>query len=371
VAQIDNAVIGGMMKKIPLMVMILVVLSVLSANVIDPRFIARVWFDESDACFVMFGDEAWWEGFEVNDCCFTTSAGSYYLPPDYVQPSESVFVINLSQEIPDFTIQRNMDFLRLTNPDNPFFFTEELRWGPQNDTSVHMHALEPGQSAVHVYAPAYAVHGHYDTGRTWAKDNQIDSPDPYNPASNYTLRVHLEDPSGTPAPNIPVYSSYFDYAAVYDHYYNNATDSSGNWERTNDTICRSILVKDPQTQDTVIQELLFPEPGETIQINGVISQAGMPDPEPIPQAGILRCYPSILSRSTGSSINLKYESDIPLGQQAKLAIYDLRGRYLYSKKMPTMGETVWALPGLSSGIYFIALKDSDKILARSKITVYK
>ncbi len=103
------------MKKLTLLVMMFVSLSILSANILDPRFIARVWFDESDECFVMFGDEAWWEGFAVNDCCFTTSAGSYYLPPSYLQPSESVFVINLNQEIPDFTIQRNEDFLRLTN----------------------------------------------------------------------------------------------------------------------------------------------------------------------------------------------------------------------------------------------------------------
>jgi hypothetical protein len=39
--------------------------------------------------------------------------------------------------------------------------------------------------------------------------------------------------------------------------------------------------------------------------------------------------------------------------------------------MPSSGETVWELPKLSSGIYFISLSERGRILARSKITVLK
>ncbi len=168
-----------------------------------------------------------------------------------------------------------------------------------------------------------------------------------------------------------MFSSYSGQEPSYDQYYIDPTDSLGNWISTKSAVRRNIWVKDPQTGNHVIQELLFPEPGETIQINGVVSQVGTPYPEHVPQAGILRSYPSVLSRSTGSSINLKYESDLPLGSQVKLAIYDLRGRFLYSKEMPSTGETVWDLPSLGSGIYLIALKQGDKILARSRITVFK
>ena len=359
------------MKTVSFLLLILMGLTGLSGNVLVPRFLARVWFDDADDCFVMFGDEAWWDGFEVSDLCFTTSAGSFYLSPYYTQPSESVFVINLNQEIPGFTIQRNEDFLRLSCTPARYFYPEELRWGPQNDISVHIHPLAPGQSAVRVYAPDYFGHGEYDTGITWAKDSQTISPDPYTPASTYTLNVHLEDINGSPAAGITVYSSYFEYATVYDQYYNDPTNSSGNWERTGNAKRRSILVKDPQTNNTVIQELLFPEPGETIQLNGVVSSVSSNASAQLPHTGVLSLYPSLLTLSSGNTINLKYESSSLLGHKSELHLYDLRGRLLSGKEMPSAGETFWDLPKLGSGIYFITLSEGGRILARNRITVLK
>jgi len=121
----------------------------------------------------------------------------------------------------------------------------------------------------------------------------------------------------------------------------------------------------------VIQDLLFPEPGETIHLYGTVNLMGSNDPEQIPPAGVLKLYPSLLSPSSGNTLNLKYESGSPLGQTARLRLYDLRGRLLSGKEMPSSGETVWELPKLSSGIYFISLSERGRILARSKITVLK
>ncbi|MDI9528377.1 MAG: T9SS type A sorting domain-containing protein [Candidatus Cloacimonadota bacterium] len=356
------------MKKLSLLLITLLWLAALSGNPFIPRYLARVWFDENNSCCVMFGDEAWWDGFTVNDLCFVTSAGSYYLPSSYTQPSDPFFIINLSQEIPGFTIQRNEDFLRLTGP--PSFIPEELRWGPQNDPSVHMHALGPGQSATHVNVTGYFAFGYYETGLTWAKDNgPIIST--YDPAYNSTVNVHLQDTNGSPAPGIRVNHSYFGYPPVYDQYYTGGTNSSGDWVLTSPATLHGILVKDPQTNGTVIQDLLFPEPGETIHLNGTVNLMGSNDPEQIPPAGVLKLYPSLLSPSSGNTLNLKYESGSPLGQTARLRLYDLRGRLLSGKEMPSSGETVWELPKLSSGIYFISLSERGRILARSKITVLK
>ncbi len=119
-----------------------------------------------------------------------------------------------------------------------------------------MHPLGPGQSAVQIVDPVYFGHGEYDSGNTWAKDSQIISPDPYVPVSNYTVNVHLEDGNGTPAAGITVYSSYFYYATVYDQYYFDPTNSSGNWN-VPDTRCAEHPVKDPQTGNNVVQELPF------------------------------------------------------------------------------------------------------------------
>ncbi|MBW6514092.1 MAG: hypothetical protein K0B87_04990 [Candidatus Syntrophosphaera sp.] len=357
------------MKRFLLLIVLAALMASLSANVLIPRYIARVWFDDTDDFHVMFGDEAFWEDFDVTDLSFTTSAGTYYLPATYVQPGEPTFIINLSQEIPGFTIQRNEDFLSMAIPYQ--YFPEELRWGPQNDLSVHIRPLGQGQAAVQVRIDVYTGYGEYDSALTWAKDSQTLCPNSYEVFSNSTLGIHLEDANGAPAAGIPIYSSHLNYAAASDLYYWGSTNTYGNWERTGDAIRRSILVIDPQTADPVIQELIFPEPGETIQLSGVLSSSAGNDPHLIPSAGVLSLHPSLLNRSSGSAVNLKYESPESLDPTAELRLYDLRGRFLAGKAMPASGIAVWDLPFLGSGIYYIALSEGDRILGRARITVIK
>lgn len=55
------------MKKLLVIAALFLLWAGLSANVFIPRYIARVWFDDSNACHLMFSDEAWWEGFDVSD----------------------------------------------------------------------------------------------------------------------------------------------------------------------------------------------------------------------------------------------------------------------------------------------------------------
>lgn len=355
------------MKRFMLLIALIAMISGLSANPVINRYIARVWFDDADDFHVLFGDESWWEDFEVTDLSFTTSAGTYILPPSYVQPPDPVFSINLSQEIPGFTVQRDADSLALTYPD--YYVDEVLRWGPQNDLSVDLRPLSPGQSAVQVRLSIYNGYEH-DSVNTWAKDDQIISPNPYEPVSTYTLSVHLEDGNGVPAAGIPIYSSNINYASD-DYPAVGQTNASGNWESTGAALRRSILVIDPQTTDPVVSDLIFPEPGETVQLSGVVSSSAADDPHLTPSAGVLSLHPSLLNSSSGSAVNLKYESSGSLDRTAELRLYDLRGRFLDSKAMPASGETVWELPSLGSGIYYIALREQGKLLARGRITVIK
>lgn len=357
------------MKKLLVIAALFLLWAGLSANVLIPRYIARVWFDDSDACHVMFGEEAWWEDFDVLDLSFTTSAGTFYLPDDYQQPEEPFFVINLNQEIPGFSIQRNEDFLDIDLPYHDF--PESLRWGLQSDLNIDIRPLTPGQAAVQIRIPVYIGHGEYDSCIIWAKDNQPTNPESYEAIASYTLSVHLEDDGGVPAALFPVYSSIFGNAQANELHYVGTTDNSGNWSFANYAIRRSILVKDPRTGDSVIQELLFPEPEETIQLNGIVNPVSVNDPQQTPPIGKLNLYPSLFGPSTERSLTLNYESVIPLSQVASLRLYDLRGRYISSKEMPISGLTHWELPDLPSGIYFISLTQNDRILDRSRITIFK
>lgn len=358
------------MKKLLVIAALFLLWAGLSANVYLPRYIARVWFDDSDACHVMFGREAWWGGFDVHDLSFTTSAGTFYLPDDYQLPDEEVFIINLNQEIPGFTIQRSEDFLTLALPNHEIW--EGLRWGPPNDFDNDIRPLTPGQAAVHVAIPIPDYGYPYVTGAVyrWAKDNQLTRPVPYEyeAACNCTLSIHLEDSNGAPAWPIPVYSNNWQIAQTAVEDFSGSTDKSGNWFGTDYAIHKSVLVNDLQTGNTVIQEILYPEPGESIHLEGSLS--GTYPLHTLP-AGKLNLYPSLFGPSTERSLTLNYESVIPLSQVASLRLYDLRGRYISSKEMPIYGLTHWELPDLPSGIYFISITQNDRILARSRITIFK
>lgn len=70
---------GAVMKYVLILLQFLALLACLNAIVMIPRFMARFWVDETDACFVMFGDEAWGEKNEVKDFFITLCEGESVL----------------------------------------------------------------------------------------------------------------------------------------------------------------------------------------------------------------------------------------------------------------------------------------------------
>ncbi len=165
----------------------MLVLLLVSGRIFFPRFFARVWFDDADACYVKFGERlgGWVRCKNLSSPLPTVPTICPALHPAF----EPVFVINLSQEIPVSRSIGTRIFLRYDRP-NFSNITRRSYAGTQNDSASTMHPLGPGQSAVQIVAPVYFGHGEYDSGNTWAKDSQIISPDPYVPVSNYTVNVH-------------------------------------------------------------------------------------------------------------------------------------------------------------------------------------
>ena len=359
------------MKRLFFLLSLAVLISGFSANVILPRAVERVWFDVNDDFFVRFGEELeYMYGDDIKDFTYITSCGTYSFPEDYTPPTVLPFEVNMSQAIPGFTIQRNADYFRV-HYDPTYMFDEIITWGPQNELSVNIHPLATGQSAVQAWETGYDGMEYYDI-RVWAKDIGTVSPYPYHPSTPCTLMVHVEDPESDPVPWIPIYYSFPASPhpnTIIPHGYTNA---EGNWQKPYYYAVRTQLwINDPQSQTTVVDTLFFPEPGETIQINAVVSTSAGNDPNLVPNAGILTLYPSVLNNSTGYTINMKYEADTPLFNPAVVTLYNLRGRALASMPMPVSGYTEWTLPSLSSGIYFVGLNYSGRQIARQRLTIIK
>jgi len=353
-------------KKMVSAAALLLVISALAANIQIPRAVERVWFDDSDNFWVRFGPEA--DAWDAGSLGFATSSGTYNFPCDYTLPPELPFEINLSQAIPGFTINRAEDFFTVdTDPyDDPL--DETVSWGPQNDTSVNIHPLTAGQSVVQ-YSVGYQIYmGEWESMHVWAKDNGTAYVHPYCPATLCTLSVQVNDLSGQPASSVPIHLNYGTYP---DTVWPDAhTNSNGWWQKQYFYAQRvRVIIKDPVTGTWVYNQLHFPEPGEHIHIEAIVTSSGVAPEELMPKT--LELSPSVLGTSSGNTLHVEYRSKQPLERAARLDLYDLRGRWMVGREMPREGYTDWVLPDLANGIYFIRLSGSRGPLVGGRITIIK
>jgi hypothetical protein len=354
------------MKRLLFALLLALLVSAAIANVIIPRAVERVWFDASDNFWVHFGPEA--DAFDVDTLSFSTSYGTYNFPDGITLPPDLPFELNFSQVIPGFAINRTVD--HFTVDTDPYWDDgdESVSWGPQSDDSVRIHPLTDGQSVVQYNVSDPIYEGYYDQLNVWAKDNGTDYPYPYCPATLCTLSVQVNETDGGPASGVHIY---LNYGPVYNLGWPDAyTNSNGWWQAQTFYAQRTwIVIKDPADGTWVYNQLHFPEPGEHIHIEAVVSHSGVPQDTQVPAT--LSISPSVLGQSVGNTVHLEYRSGQPLAGPARLGLYDLRGRYLDSHEMPASGNIDWLLPDLPSGIYFIRLSSGNTILAKGRITVIK
>ncbi len=348
------------MKKYLVLLALLLLAAGLAANPQVARLIARVWFNDADEFMVMFGDETAMYA-PLPQLSFCTMAGTYYFPDGYTLPVYYPCVVNFSQLIPGFTIQRDADYFRL----NLDLYSEILNWGPEVNLVNDMHALSPGQAAV--YTQVGSVWGW--TYNAWAKDQIQPSGDAYEPTLNYTLNLHLQTTDGAPAPDVPIYLSFT--GDLPTNYTTISTNAQGDWQMNASAVRTRLQVNDPLTNTPVLAEIIFPEPGENIQLNATVSGVAVSDPWLPEGSGQLRVSPSLLNSATGNTVSLRYGQENSLAGSAEIRLFDLRGRVLASAEMSAGGEYNWTLPDLPSGIYFIALEQGSRQLGQARITVIK
>lgn len=332
------------------------------ANPYVPNVISRLWFDSTGDCHIQFGSDLilviqhYPSGQQLR---LFTHAGSFPLPAGFNPPMNSEdypLNVNISQLIPDFNINQNQDSLYVFYGE---YGLDRLRWGLGDDYGIYLHPLSEGQAAVQVFEE-----WEWETYAFWAKETGVDLINEYATTDRCTFNIHVSNLSGDPVPNHPV----FFYPGGYPYYYQptHYTDANGNLQIEEYARRCWMGIRD-WNYNVLFEQHFFPEPDQIIPVNVIINSVANADPILTPEVSKLVVYPNVLSVRT-KTIHISYPK---APADARLYLYDLKGRELESRDMSTVDELDWSLPGLSSGVYFIALKNGTRELGRQKLIQIK
>ena len=351
------------MKRAALVLILAALMATLSANpVVVTSGLLGVWFD-ADGDFWMAYEPIQYapQAFEdMHEMAIYTDSGAYQLPEDWVQTyigGGYICHVNLSEEIPGFAVNRQADTFSLLNVPYP----SSLTWGGGSGYDVDLRPLTGEQAAM---SAPFEV-GEFGDYLVWAKSASYQ--DLYADSNRRCkVGVSIRDDAGHTVQNFPIRQFFGNPSAGlnWTHY----TDSSGNLQFNYSYAIRYLFrVEDPLSGEIYAEHLLYPEPGDSLWVQTVIpcphTQQNIP--------GVLELRPNLLNRNSSGHIRVLYDKYWALGPDARVALYDLRGRELLSVVFPFSGQLDWLLPDLPNGIYFIGLSASGKRLARQRLTVIK
>ena len=351
------------MKKLLVLCVLGVLALRLGANPYVPNVLSRVWFDYTGDCNIQFGSDLILAVQHLTGgpgLTLTTGAGSFSTPASFNPPineSDYPININISELIPGFSIDPLADSLYVLYG---YYNLDALRWGHGDDYGIYLHPLGPDQAAVHVRQVYYPG----ETFFFWAKENGVDLISEYETADRCTYNIHVSNLSGDPVPNHPV----FFYPGGYPYYYQptHYTDANGNLQIEEYARRCWIGIRD-WNYNVLFEQHFFPEPDQIIPVNVIINSVANEDPLLTPELSQLAVYPNVIS-ARQSTVHISF---LKAPAEARLYLYDLKGREMESRDMSALDELDWNLPELCSGVYFVALKSGTRELGRQKLIVIK
>lgn len=334
----------------------------LTANPIVLKAIARVWFNDLDEFIVLLSDESVTHGVPIpfEDLVFSTSSGVWQFPDSFSVPGVP-YQVNLSQVIPGFTIDKNIDMFLAQCNGGPGVY-EMIRWDNLLDPAPHIRPLTTGQAAVQFRVPGNQMW----SVDVWGKDSVQYHLPAHQVVSRSTINVLVQDYAGNPVPGLEVVRSYQNYLEQnYNHQF--YTDGAGIVSMECFPCRIRIGVQDPVSQAWVLDESIYCEPGLFYDFTATVTHTDADDPV-LPAVQGLSIWPSVMGSQSDGILKLRGPALSPAGE---LRLYDLRGRYLRSQTMPLSGELEWRLPNLDSGIYFITLRQGPHEISRARLTILK
>ncbi len=334
------------MRKIVLLALFLGTV-LLCANPLVPRAIQQFWFAESGDFMLQFGDECMMMGgvhdFSISDGVSTITP-ALGLPDDYqLYP----FTINLSTLMPGSTFSPESGFFQLSNGG----FMEEVRWGPSGD--VDLSSLIATQS---IYQSIVIPPGHDSSQELWAKSDHPDLVTNYNSSTRSTISIYTQYPDGTPAANIPLYYQNLWPAWTY-------SNTEGKIELSVHSAKTNLRIRRSEAEDVIFEEQFIAEPAGCYVYNVVVQPSSTTDLHQETPRVTLKLSPNVLKPGQEMHLDLDKSEASP----DKIRILDVKGRIVGEYQFAES----WQPPRLSSGVYFLQLRQGDKALDQVRFIMLK
>lgn len=334
------------MKRIVLMLALLSIVGLALANPLESIFMSRFWFDAEGHLNVHYSEQI----FLMSEVDLFDGTNHFIRTVNPDNPS------TYTQVYPDANCSPLQGSLQVGFAyDDPPYLTEDVTWGDGLDNDLS--PLLPGQCGQHFYLSD----GYENTIRYWAKDLLANPGNIYGPNARCELHVYCHSETGTPVAGVPIY--------ILNSYNPSGISGADGWFNAN-VICTrlSVVAKGPVSNIIIFSDTFFSEPGQSYTLDVLVNGSGVEDPGEIYPLGELTAYPNVLRISQNAALHLEYDGKAET--DAYYALYDLKGREVATQAYH--GElSTWQIPKLSSGVYFISLKDKHHILATHKLIVLK
>lgn len=333
------------MKRVILVLVLIGIVGLALANPIESMYMSRFWFDNDGHLNVFYSNQIYLTS-EV-DLFDGTNHFIRTINPD--NPS------TFTQVYPDANCSAQQGYLLTTYLiDPPYGITDEVTWG--TGLTVDLSPLLPGQCGQQFYLEDYE-----NTEKVWAKDLLADPGNIYGPHATSELNIYCHSETGAPAAGIPIH--------LHGHYFPSGYTDAEGWYHTNVPCVRlSVVAKGPVSNSVIFSDTFFAEPGQSYTLDVTVNSSLAEDPGAIYPPGILTAYPNVLRSSQNAALHLEYEGKVL--SEAYYALYDLKGREIATRIYDSELCT-WQLPKLSSGVYFLSLKDKHRIVDTRKLIILK
>lgn len=334
------------MRKIILLVLFSVAV-LLSANPMVERAIQQFWFDDSGDLMLQFGNECLsMAGFD-----FTISDGVNTITPVLNLPIDYQFypfTINLNALMPVSTLSPESGYLRLSFQGR---MVEEVRWGESGDVD-----LSPMIATQSIYQSKVITPDHESSHELSAKSDHPDLVMYYDSSTRSTITIYTKYPDGVPAPNIPLFYQNLWPAWAY-------SDAEGKIELSVHCAKTNLRIIQPQTQIVIFDEQFIAEPAGCYVYNVVLQEVSNEDQhQEIPRVS-LKLNPNVLKPGQSMQLDLDKSEANP----DKIRLFDVKGRIV--GEYPFTDS--WQPPQLTSGVYFLQLRQGDDALDSARFIMLK
>jgi hypothetical protein len=357
------------MKRVTLVLAILLIIRILSADYFGQSLISELWFGENGHFYieVSLKDYHTNNTIELHNVFISNGQTEQRLPYYHtVHVNDAPMVLDLTSLVPAVVFNPEGDTLLVRELyEGEFDDLNEVSWG--NDFSNDCNPPLVGQSLVNY---VYGSSGSFWLGY-WCKDAPpTPETSPYCPVSLATLEVMVTDENHNPLPDIVINRAYIEDSYLYPIC---TTDSSG--IATVNMIARDyrFVVEHPVTYMIVYNQSFWLEPNDTTHIDVTINMTTHSEETYNPvMVKALKAHPVPFNASLSGFISFSYDGETKLVKESYIRLYDTKGRFITQIPVSPKGVTKWTPPeDMASGMYIARLISGNRFVDTVFLSIIK